>query len=670
LSSDLKKKMVFPTGPHALRLAFERDDIDCVLQVLRDSKDWGIVESAKLAGWTEACRDKLRWLLVAHRDNGFVEAAFAGLEDAQRLWPTEPVFLIEMMILARNLGGRYREAVSLAISGVEPAVRLSPIIDLLLALEAAENGNVELARTGFVRVSNNQSDAIRHYLDFYSSLATLVLKSASVNSEDCQTKLESVVEIYLGHFYSILDRFSSIESMLRGIVFFNSLELSSPAECSIRALQRMQDGLTPRGRGSLIFLLLAYHKYENAKAHVDKCLDSAEFASCPTFMKAASSCALALRDPVLERRVLTQWVRFGGSDGSGSLTAIRSKELSARAAAVSADRPIRVFVGMFGQFRSSDSISRTLVGIAADISAAFPGPISMRYGFATWRRSGARRLEGEHDIEFFRQLLPPNAQDLLRPRHGNIGNEVARVFPNLISGMLSQFESSPDMTLDGDQMQTLFPGPATVLIDDEEDIEVEARRTAARNGIDQVPHLNQFKMWSRIARLRDALAVQEAEEGAPFDACIIMRNDLIYLGGDFASLICRVASRYESDRVFCDYDSHAEYIEGLGDRYIVAAPDAASRIFAGYIDHLAALSAEDYGPAVVARLAGHEMFSKILFENGYSATPVYNVNYNLNRGMFLPDSLLACLKMDLQYLSDPVDRENVVRIINELEGVN
>lgn len=647
---------------NAFSAAVEQADIGLVLRALGGSNRWSDLERSSLKDWSATLLDRLRWLLVSHRDRGSIEEAFAALESAQRLWPDEAVFLIELLVIARAHGGRYREAVLALIVSVADGVKLVPEVDLLLSLDAAESGNIDLARDGFIRLSTDPSDRIRHYLDFYTPLASIILRNMGSESGDGVADISNEIEIYLSHFYGVFDRFSSIETVLRGVVFFNSMGLPSPSVLSIRALERISDRLTPEGRASLIFLLVAFHQYDGAKSHIDEGLGREDFVASAAFMKAASSCALALRDPVLERRILAQWVSRG-ADEVRSLSAVRSRELSARAAAVSADRPLRVFVGLFGQFRSSDSISDTLSRVAADITATFPGAISLHYGFATWRQSGARRLVGTDSTEFFRQLLPRNAQHLLKPRHGHTGNEVARVFPSLIASMLDYFASASDRAVDADQLVGLFPGPVTVLVDDEEDVEVEARHAAASRGVDQVPHVNQFKMWSRIARLRDALVAQEAEAGGGFDACLLMRNDLIYSGGDFSSLICRVASRYEDDRVFCDHDPHAEYIEGLGDRYIVAAPAAADRIFGGYDDHIRALSAEDYGPAVISRLAGHEMISKILFESGFSASPVYHVRYSLNRGVFPPGTLLECLAQDLQHITDPSDRQAVERIV-------
>lgn len=650
--------MVFLIDSRALSTAVEQDDVDVVLRALAASDRWGEVARSGLEDWSATERDRLRWLLVLHRDRGFVEEAFAALESAQRLWPGESVFLIELIIIARAHNGRYGSAVSALVESVNDEVRLSPVVDLLLSLEAGERGNFGLARDGFVRVSSDLSDSVRHYVVFYKSLASIVIGDSGRSVD-----LSGAVEEYLAYFYSILDRYASIEDAVRGVVFFNSMGLDSPAVLSIRALERIADRLTPEGRASLVFLLVAYHQHDSARAHVDACLGRDEFVASSAFMKAAASCALALRDPVFERRILTRWVpRDAG--GLASLSAVRSRELSARAAVVGANRPLRVFVGLFGQFRSADSISDMLARVSADISAAVPGPISLHYGFATWRRSGARRLAPSDSTEFFRQLLPGEAQQLLQPRHGHTGGEVARVFPNLIARMLAYFGAAADRVVDADQLAGLFPGPVTVLVDDEEDVEREAREAA---GGRQVPHLNQFKMWSRIARLRDALVVQRAAAGGDFDACLIMRNDLVYLGGDFASLICRVASIYEADRVFCDHDPHAEYIEGLGDRYIVAGARAADRIFGGYADHIDALSTEDFGSAVISRLAGHEMISKILFEGGFSASPVYNVNYGLNRGIFPSEALRESLAEDLRHLDDPTDRAAVERLILDLK---
>lgn len=649
--------MVFLIDSQALSTAVEQGDADLVLRALGEADRWGEVERSSLKGWSATDRDKLRWLLVSHRDRGFVEEAFAALESAQRLWPDEAVFLIELLVIARAHSGHYRQAASALIDSVTDEVRLSPVVDLLLSLDAAESGDLIVALDGFVRVSSGASEGVRHYLEFYSNLSSIVLRGLGRSVD-----FSGDIETYLAYFYAVLDRFSSIEGAVRGVVFFNSMGLDSPAVLSIRALERIADQLTPEGRASLIFLLVAHHQYDGARRHIEECLGRDDFVASSAFMKAAASCALALRDPVFERRILARWVPCD-PEGAGSLKAVRSRELSARAAVVAADRPLRVFVGLFGQFRSADSISDMLSCVAADISATFPGPISLHYGFATWRRSGARRLEPSDSTEFFRQLLPSEAQQLLQPRHGHTGSEVAGVFPNLIARMLAYFGAAADRAVDAEQLAGLFPGPVTVLVDDEEGVEREARQAA---GGRPVPHLNQFKMWSRIARLRDALAVQQAAAGGDFDACLIMRNDLVYLGGDFASLICRVASSYESDRVFCDHDPHAEYIEGLGDRYIVAGSEAADRIFGGYADHIGALATEDYGSAVISRLAGHEMISKILFEGGFSATPVYNVRYGLNRGVFPAKILLECLAEDLRHLEDPADRAAVERLILDL----
>jgi len=217
-------------------------------------------------------------------------------------------------------------------------------------------------------------------------------------------------------------------------------------------------------------------------------------------------------------------------------------------------------------------------------------------------------------------------------------------------------------------LQALLPNGASIVVDSEDHLEQEVRDALAKgNRPDGWNNINQFKMWSRIAGLKSAIDAQEMRLGRQVDACLFYRCDIPSVGGDIEDLICRVASLYEDNIVYNDYDPHANYIDGIGDRIIVLSRKAADALFGG-LDHFLAVWGGDSAPELAIRIGCHEGPQSVLFANGLSAIPV-PLQFYIHRPKAPVAPLIPALEADLAQSTDPAVRTALEAALAHLQNL-
>jgi len=617
-------------------------------------------------------RDALRWMFVHWRDAGHFGDALAAFQQSSRIWPNDPVFAIEILVLEREHPALLETEVQALLQRMSPLVRSSCVVDLLLARRSGRLGDWEQAFRGLKRVLDRPDPAIRNYFQDLHALAVSVFAGWSdvqAGGADRQAPLD--VSPTLDAYLLAVDQVGALDDILRSITYLNVFGLDDPVNQVLASLGRIQTSLGVEGLGGLIMLLLSRHRQHQAREVVEAGLADPASLRSPLFVKAAVGCAIAQRDALLERTLLSGFAVAEGDGQTHPVTRARVAEIMARRRSVMADRPLRVFVGLFGQSRAAgQTIPQTIDKVIRAFDAATVGAFEVSFGMATWLRPGHRVLDISHPTAFFLEVVPVALHPLFMDERGLPPTATARLYPNLVHGMIEYTRAQCQVPVTVEDLSDLFPADrATILVDDEDEVEAEARRALEAGGhMGRVDHLNQYKMWSRISRLRDALEQEAARQGAPFDACVLMRSDLQYEGGDLANIVCRAVSAFEADRVFCDNDPHAEFIEGLGDRYLIASAANADILFDGYRYKLNLASSVGDEAAGRQRMAGHELLHRILFERGRTPSPLTGIHYLLRREQIPAMPLIEALRRDLDGVADAEARSRVMAAIASLSG--
>lgn len=417
----------------------------------------------------------------------------------------------------------------------------------------------------------------------------------------------------------------------------------------IAALDLIYDHLTVTGRACAIRVGASFESYDVAKQWLSRDVGRAEATSNALFVAAGLNLTSRIQDVCLERQLLTRFVPEHQDHTVGSMIAgaLCPDDIAVRRQRTGADRAIRVFLGYFGQMRDpSRVLPLTVKTLGDDFATSANGPFLLFHGVSTWDVSGHRALSLNDGPNFYDQLLPDFAHGLITGLKQDNGGDLSRLVPNLVATCLSYSNDEMAHRITDRSVADLMPEGCSVVIADGEAIEDELKAAyGARFPDVSRETMNQFKMWSRIADLKIALERTEEQAGVAMDVCIFLRSDLHYIRGILPELACRAFSPSGSGLAFMDHDPHAEFIGGLGDRFVVVNRKNADWLFQAYANFIDAVKSDH---PLQGRMYGHRSLDAVIKRSGLAPLPVYGAEYIIHRATLSVESLVRALEADVE----------------------
>lgn len=643
-----------------------------------------LVDALKLLGaetpeqtnlWSHTDQDELRWKLVSQRDQGNLDIAFSGLKIAAKIWPSNPIFILELLVL--RVHGWRTEIDDLARSAPED-VRYDPQIAIHLAFDAAKAGRLDEARTHLSHTLGTSPAILRPFSAIHAQALHLAVlepaKNAYLKAQDqtdfdvllsteASTLIDALAEMILQS-----DRLGDLTPSLRGIVFQNIYGLPHVQSLTLEALRRIDHRLSLSGKVARLALLEAF-RLPDALTLAKQILDDDASRSNAHFARVGSTLAVRARNGALERSILNRFALAPGSTTSIDLA--RAAEVNLRRHAVKADRPLEIFVGLFGQMRDPEFIIPKLVSsIQASFSASTAGPFNLSFGLSSWSNTGHRALTLDDAAGFFSQASPPPLAELFHERFGANGHQLALTYPHLTTALIAYVTSRSPREPSPTELTSYLPKGSEFIVEAEGPVEENIRGHLNRGSTqDAWRHINQFKMWSRISRLSLPITKFEKKMGKPFDACLFMRCDLSDVTGNIGDTVAQASSVYDANTVYYDYDPHAEYIEGAGDRYITSSREAMETILQGYAQYLRIHEFDGPDTPLRQRMTAHEGLQSLIYRRGLTPQPVWDLHYSIHRGAPPAATLVPALVADLQSCSDRDLRAIMQKALNGLEAM-
>jgi hypothetical protein len=317
----------------------------------------------------------------------------------------------------------------------------------------------------------------------------------------------------------------------------------------------------------------------------------------------------------------------------------------------------RVFIGLFGQVRFASS---TLPKIRAFIEADFPpSKYDIYFSISTWDKSGQLQMGGNTGIEHFYTRLPSELVDVMRFHFGaKTVEDIQKHFPTVCEKVLLL---SAAKEISETELKS-FLGQHVVcdIASDEKFMADVGCRYIGQTGLDGA-YLNQVRMFDRLAALGKNARAAMQNYGVAFDCYTVMRADLNILRGSLSALVDSIVCRDQDNIVICDYDPHAIFINGVGDRFLIADEHAASRIFdiRRLIEEMI-LPRKELLDLYKQRFGAHQFLETALFEHGceIKCCGAEAVQWEINRGAFSLLDLRNEIASDLRGIQDETIRSS------------
>jgi len=636
---------------------YEQSDLASQLSLLLGEAD-SLVHTP-FEAWSDKERDDLRWTLVRWRDSGRLEDAVEGLSLANRIWEQDPIFLLELLVIEQYnphlVDGRLIE------DQTDQTLAYPPVM-LFLALRAVQAGRLDIGSSAYDVICAAGVECIHPFYAQYYKLAEIVLiNAARERLPDSPDASGSVNLKYIQHRELFTQAIGvslisaqyagELSSRVRDIAFVNTHAVQDPIDLCLKSFDTVIDKLNIDGKLVYMRFLQAIGSTARSKEIAHDLLADEDTRNSAQFARIGSTLAARRHDAITERLILARYQ----SDTSQVANA-HDVEVSKRRKAVAADRPLNVFVGLYGQLRDPRQILQASTSALIESFENSPcGPFQLHFGLSAWSRPGRRPLTEGDSVGFYQQSAPTALHPLTAVSFGTNGRDLALTFPNLVAAMVAHNNAAEVDNYTESDLKPLFPAHTSIALASELPVEAEVRQTLAAGRSEAAwSQLNQFKMWARIAGLKQSLLEQEAMLGHPVDACLFLRCDLTNLKGQLAEAAVRVASAYDQKSVLYDYDGHAEFVEGAGDRYMVMSRTSADVILDGYANTLAIhATTSPQEAALRARIGPHEGLASLLFKSGLTPEPISSLYYEIHRGAPPTPALQQALEADLEFSTDP-----------------
>lgn len=595
--------------------------------------------------------ERIRWSTVELRDKGEVVRAERLLAFLHRRWPQSDSFLIELLVINVLFDPQPDRVRSIA-EELRTSAYVPSDIALLVSFDAARADDMETA-WHFWDYVNREAEEGGPFQDILGRTRLLLNCERSPADEALVAFLETSASN------------DNLHMAIREAAFFNRFMLKHPVEATSAALLVAQRSFDMAAMGhSMAFFSATRQDAEFDTIHAQLEREPSAWA-IPHFAKWSCLHAIRTGDGAKANAALTRYRQATDNAVSQdlaplSIAAAQAEELEARDEALSvqtdagprSDGRPSIFVGIFGQLRDYQQTLPLLVEhLQRELTAGDDG-YDVKFGLATWDKVGARPLSIRDGVAFYKDLMPFELHSVVDKSGSADGVALEQALPNITRRMIELSSDIAARPVTAEGVGTYLPEGALVRIDDDAGFQAEVARQLPAELSEPMSHyvrgnMNQLRMWSRIAALEDLAMRHENEAGRPFDYAILIRSDLVIDDGSISTLLAQADT--PGSPVISDYDPHAEYIEGIGDRYFIAQRNAAQALFEGF-DWL--LSKVRTASPSSIRLNPHEGASSMLFSTGRNASAAKSIFYKLHRGRFALHDLTDAVAADASSVED------------------
>lgn len=630
----------------------------------------GALADGDSIAWSAVERDRLRWKLVQWRDEGRRDDAIAALQLAARQWPEDPIFLLELLVLQLATPDLDLQAELESASG---DCLSHPEIALILGHKALVAGDLDRARMSLDAIGDLPRERMTPFAGLYRDLlyragleparsryaAAAQAAPAPLETAEAADLIEVLAWVMIH-----ADRYENLFDVARAVMYFETLEAPLSQHIVLRAIKLAAPRLSIDGKALRLQLMGATYGPAETLPIIRHLLDQEASRTSTRFTRTASVIAARSKDGALEREILCRFTP--ANDYLTGLEAAQAAEIFARRKALGLEEPLEIFVGFFGQMREPEAVLPLAVTAIQDaFSEPRYGHANLHFALSTWPRTGGRAISLDDATGFFAQAAPSEVRGLLTSRFGASGHGLATRLPNLVTALIDHSVRKSAREASLSELLSYLPSGAIVTTNPEAQIEQEVRRSLARIGRNHPATINQLKMWSRIGALREPLLAHETRLGRPVDVCLLIRCDLANVKGSLGELAARAASPYEETSIFYDYDPHAEFIDGSGDRYMLGSRQSIEPLLGGYAHYLDVVQTEPTGP-LSERIEAHSGVQSLIVLNGLTPSPVWALGYELHRGAPSAASLATALKADHDSAADPDIRNEIAAVLSLL----
>jgi hypothetical protein len=326
---------------------------------------------------------------------------------------------------------------------------------------------------------------------------------------------------------------------------------------------------------------------------------------------------------------------------------------------------LHIYSGFFGQLRFGKYLLGPISAyLETELACLANMGARLSQGVSTWESVGQRELQEEDGYPFLDCLIPEVIAQQLSDRRLAIVREAMPLIPNIARTILQ--ESREIETIDQQSLLSVCRAETQVDVASDGHFMSDLGNRLVETLGDFTSLLNQGRMWNRIAAHRQLVEKAEQAAGRPVTHVVMMRSDLTNLSGPLG--------RYLRDRILSggtnwamfDHDSHATYIDGVGDRFMLMDREAFERLLDGY-DLLKSIVAEGtcVDPAYRVRYSAHAHLRTVMFEHGTEVHEILrsSIGFDIFRGRRTIAHLAEEIANDAVESIDPVMREFLAGLV-------
>jgi hypothetical protein len=655
---------------------------------------------------------KLITAAVALRDSGEVDGSVAILEALLAASPSHRQATLELFVI-QVIVRNDTDASGKLEAKLSAELRQDPHIALLLSRYYQMIGDYTRALRIISRIPIAQVESVPSFLSLWRLVnfensyerirhiditALLSLAEASDESHEInRSKLGQVLKSFIG---TDADP-DSLQKLLIHLAFHRKGSQAIQLEKLAFIVLCSTDGSSTDFRAVAFSFLVATRNFDFAQRMVDNIVSRDEIVWHPTFIKWLLT-YLTSQENELARHYLIH--AFGSVFGHNTGQTPRKEwayskaplhELECRARylkSISGDddsfreagtlppsrfvpqpsQGLHVFVGLFGQLRFG---GKTLPALRHYLVSDFRGVVDagalLSCGVATWRSSGKRAISLLDPAVFILDRLPPGLAVKVADHHVNSVSDVAALIPSIARFIIE--DSLNLATVDETQINTLFldqeGGSSNSWLDiaDDQTFDMGLGRLMLKEWGDYNSLLNQGRMWHRINALKKLITNAETKAKKPVTHCVIMRSDLYFHSGSLWKHMEDLIETKVENWAIVDHDPHANFIDGLGDRFIAGDRVAIERVLTGYELCTSILSPESGIDLSYKRCFGpHELLDTLLFEHGTAVTQLTprEISFEIHRGRLDDVDLRREIASDTIDSPSPVIRNYLASLFN------
>ncbi len=316
-----------------------------------------------------------------------------------------------------------------------------------------------------------------------------------------------------------------------------------------------------------------------------------------------------------------------------------------------------LFIGLFGQMRApNEALPPQLKYLRKDLESWLAEGNLVSFGVATWKETGAKTIEPGNSYSQFGPRLPSELADVVTAAEFGNFADFSRRFPKTsdkIMAMSRQYQEIDAAYINQKFDEASFDSE-TLFIDlcSEANFmaELGLKMEAAFGNYGMV--LNQGRMFHRIAAFAGLSAQAQAKFGVPVSHYALIRPDVIFTSGSIVDVVRRASESGQERTVFCDLDTAAQYVDGMGDRYFIGQPRPIMRLFET-ARIIAEMLEPDFWPTYKHRIIWHTLPRTILYESDCMARPIPpGPGFYFHRARYDLAEVAAELSQDLAGVDD------------------